>query len=125
MIREDRCLTAHEITEELGISVGTCYEILTVKLNMHRISAKFVPRCWLLSDDQKENRVNISQELLDHTSADENYIKNIITGDETWMYGYNVETKAQSKQWVGKESLRPQKARMSRSNMKVMLLVFF
>ena len=59
---------------------------------MHRVSVKFVTR--LLSDDQKENRFNISQEMLDRASAAENVIKNIIIGDETWAYGYDVETKA-------------------------------
>ena len=49
----------------------------------------------------------------------------IVTGGESWVYGDDVETKAQSSQWVGQESPRPKKARMSRSNMKVMLLVFF
>jgi hypothetical protein len=39
---------------------------------------------------------------LDHTSEDENFLKRIITGDETWVYGYDVETKIQSSQWVGK-----------------------
>ena len=41
------------------------------------------------------------------------------------MYGYNVKTKVQSSQWMGKLSPRPKKARQSRSNMKVMLIFFF
>ena len=36
--------------------------------------------------------------------------KNVITGDETWVYGYDVETKVQSSQWVGKSSPRPKKS---------------
>jgi len=79
----------------------------------------------VLTEDQNANRVNISQELLDCVSVDENFLKIIVTGDETWVYGYDVETKAQSSQWVGQGSARPKKARMSRSNMKVMLAVFF
>jgi len=90
---------------------------------MQRVAAKFVP-C-VLAEDQKANRVNISQELLDRVSVDENFLKTIVTGDETWVYGYDVETKAHSSQWVGQGSPRPKKARMSRSNMEVMLLVFF
>jgi len=50
---------------------------------MRRISAKFVPR--LLTDDQKENRVEISQEFLTNSNGKENFLKNIITGDETWI----------------------------------------
>jgi hypothetical protein len=61
-----------------------CHEILTENLGMHRIASKFVPR--LLTDDQKQNRVDVSQELLDRVIGD-NFLKTIITGDETWVYG--------------------------------------
>ena len=44
----------------------------------------------------------LSQELLDQANGDDNFFKNIITGDETWVYGYDVETKVQSSQWVSK-----------------------
>ena len=47
------------------------------------------------------------------------------TRDETWVYGYDVETKMQSLQWMGKGSPRPKKAQMSQSKIKVMLVVFF
>ena len=61
---------------------------------MRRVSAKFVPRS--LTDDQKENRVEINQELLANANGNVNFLKNIIAGDETWVYGYDVETKMQS-----------------------------
>ena len=52
-------------------------------------------------------------------------LRNIITGDETWVYGYDVETKVRSSQRVSKTSPRPKKARQVRSHVKVMLTVFF
>ena len=76
---------------------------------MHRISAKFMPR--LLTDDQKENRIEISQELLANANGNENFLKNIITGDEMWVYGYDVKTKMHLSQWMGKVSPLPKKAR--------------
>ena len=82
-----------------------------------------VPR--LLTEEQKENGVTVSQELLDRSNTDENFLKNVITGDETWVYGYDVETKVQSSQYVGKYSPRPKKACKSHSNVKVMLIVCF
>ena len=60
---------------------------------MRRVSAKFNLR--LLTDDQKQNCVDISQELLANANGNVNFLKNIITGDETWIYGYDVETKMQ------------------------------
>jgi len=74
---------------------------------MRRVSAKFVPR--LLTDDQEENRAEVSRELLANANGNENFLKNIITGDVTWVYWCDVETKMQSSQWVGKGSPRPNK----------------
>jgi len=48
---------------------------------MRRISAKFVPH--LLTDDQKENLVEISQQLLANANGNVSFPKNIVTGDET------------------------------------------
>ena len=98
MIRGNRRLTVRETADEVGISIGSCHEIFTEKLQMRRVSVKFVPR--LLTDDQKENRVEISKELLANANGNENFLKNTITGDETWVYVYDVETKMQSSMWM-------------------------
>jgi histone-lysine N-methyltransferase SETMAR len=110
-VRSNRRLTVQEIVE------GSCHDILTTKLEMHRVVAKFVPR--LLTQDQRDSRVAICEELLDRTSEDENFLKRIIIGGEKLVYGYDVETKMQSSQWVGKNFPRPEKA------VKVMLTGFF
>ncbi|XP_076320188.1 protein GVQW3-like [Tachypleus tridentatus] len=51
LVRANRRLTVRELAEECGILVGSCYELLTEKLKMHRIAANFVPR--LMTDKQK------------------------------------------------------------------------
>jgi hypothetical protein len=61
VIRGNRRLTVREFADEVGISIGSCHQIFTEKLQLRRVSEKFVPR--LLADDQKEKRVEISQEL--------------------------------------------------------------
>jgi hypothetical protein len=58
---------------------------------MRHISARFVPR--LLRDDQKAHRVSVCRELKQQARDDTNFISNIITGDETWVHGYDPETK--------------------------------
>ncbi|VVC35518.1 Hypothetical protein CINCED_3A017225 [Cinara cedri] len=107
-VRNDRRLTVRELANEAGISIGSCHKILTENLQMRRVAAKFVPR--LLTSEQKENRLTICQDLKTR-SVDINFIKNIITGDETWVYGYDPETKLQSSQWKTKFSPQPKKAR--------------
>jgi hypothetical protein len=111
-----------EIAEECNISIGSCHDIFTTKLEMHQVVSKFVPQ--LLTQDQRDRHDATCQELLDHASKDENFLKTIITGDETWVCGYDVEMKMQSSQWVEKNSPRLKKARHVRSNVKVMLTVF-
>ena len=71
LVRTNRRLTIREIAElPCGISDGSCYEILTAKLKMHRVTAKFVPR--LKTDNQNANRVRVCQEQLDRSDEDEN-----------------------------------------------------
>ena len=94
VIRENRRLTYREFSKEVGICKSSCHTILTEKLKMNRFTAKFVPR--LLTEEQKQNRATIRQELLDRWNIDETVLKNVITGDETWVYGYGVETKVRS-----------------------------
>ena len=65
VIRENRRLTIREVSEEVGICKSSCHAILTEKIKMHRVAAKFVPR--LLTEEQKQNRVSVSQELLDRS----------------------------------------------------------
>jgi len=62
--------------------------------NTFCISARFVPR--LLSYDQKALRVSVCKELKQQARDDSNFISNITTSDETWVYGYETETKQQS-----------------------------
>ena len=71
------------------------------------LQPNFCHACWRMI----KNRIDLtlSQGLLDRANGDDNFLKNIITWDETWVYGYNVETKVQSSQWVSKTSPRPKK----------------
>jgi hypothetical protein len=115
--------TIHNVCEIVGLSYGTVQHILADSLNMRRISARFVPR--LLSNDQKSLRVSVCRELKQQARDDPNFISNIIAGDETWMYGYDAETKQQSSQWKSPNSPQPKKARQVCSHVKSMLIVFF
>ncbi|CAI6344606.1 unnamed protein product [Macrosiphum euphorbiae] len=123
IIRSDRRMTIRELSTECNISFGSCQTILTEDLGMRRVCAKMVPK--LLSQDQKNHRIEVCQNLKERTQNDPGFIKNVITGDETWVYGYDIETKRQSSQWKSVTSPRPKKARQVRSNVKTMLITFF
>ncbi|UYV76172.1 hypothetical protein LAZ67_13002935, partial [Cordylochernes scorpioides] len=102
------------VAEDLNISIGSCHSIFINDLGMRRVAAKFVPK--LLDCDQKQHRMNIVNEMLDSVRDDPNLLQRVITGDEAWVYGYDVETKAQSSQWKLPHEPRPKKARQVRSN---------
>ena len=108
--------------EEVEICRGSVYSILTEDLCMRRVSANIIPK--LLTEQQKELRVEIAQDMLDCANNDLEFTKTIITDDETWVYGYDQESKFQFSQWKHLESTRPKKARQVRSNVKVMLTCF-
>jgi len=106
-ILADRRQTIHDVCEIGGLSYRTVQRILEDNLNMRCISTRFVPR--LLSVDQKALRISVCRELKQQARDDPNFISNIITGDETWVYGYDPETKQQLSQWKSPNSPQPKK----------------
>ena len=74
--------------------------------------------------EQNANRLEICQDLLGRLKIEPNFLHKVITGDESWVFNYNPETKRQSEEWHTKSS-HPKKARMSRSRVKTMIVVFF
>ena len=95
-------------------------KILTKDLDMRKVCAKMVPK--ELTEEQNQRRVTICQDLLERQ---DDIFGRIITGDETWVYQYDPETKRQSAQWKTANSPRPKKFRESKSRVKTMLLTFF
>ena len=69
-IEGDRRLTVRVLENDLGIPKTTVWKIL-----------------------------NNSQDNLEMIIDDKNDLKKVITGDESWVYGYDPETKQQSSQW--------------------------
>ncbi|GFG29535.1 hypothetical protein Cfor_09059 [Coptotermes formosanus] len=72
---------------------------------------------------QKENRLFAATDLLQAAKSDAEFLGNIITGDETWIYGYGTETKAQLSVCRSPSSSWPKEARQVRSKTKVLLTV--
>jgi histone-lysine N-methyltransferase SETMAR len=122
LIHEGCRRTIHEVADTVGISYGVCQAILTENMNMRHIAAKFVPR--LLSNDQKQRRVNMCLELREKANEDPTFISRITTGDESWIYGYEYdpETKQQLSLWKSPQSPRAKKARQVRSSTNSMLI---
>lgn len=72
----------------------------------------------------RENRQLVSSEMISAASGDSTFMKRIITGDESWVYQYDVETKQQPSEWRLKREAKPKRARRLQSKVKVVLTVF-
>ena len=64
---------------------------------MRKICAKMVPR--LLNEQQKERRVQVCHDILEELETEPNLLGRVITGDESWIFEYDPETKRQGFQW--------------------------
>ena len=115
---EDRGRMIHDICNIVRLLYRMCQWILLDELNIQCIGAKFVLR--LLSSDQREYRIAVSAELKEQAENDPNFISNIITCDESWVFGHDPEMKQQSSQWKTPASPWPKKAQQVRSNVQSM-----
>ncbi|GFS17827.1 mariner Mos1 transposase [Elysia marginata] len=82
----------------------------------------------MLTDEQKESRVNFSRNFLRRFQTEQNdFLGRIITGDETEMrvYSWDPETKRQSAEWRDFDEHRPEKVRRKQVTLKVMHMIFF
>ena len=123
VLNSDRRLSVRLIADKSNLPKSIVHEIIATELNMRKVCAKLVPK--VLTDDQKQNRILISRDLLGRVENEPDFMQRIITGDESWVFEYDPETKRQSCEWHSPGSPRPRKARMSKSRIKSMLIVFF
>ena len=58
---------------------------------MRKVCVKLVPK--VLTDDQKQNRILISHDLLKRVGSEPDFMERVITGDESLVFEYDTETK--------------------------------
>jgi len=108
LILEDSRISAKPIAEQLGISRERVGSIIYKDLDMRKLSAKWVPKS--LNADQKLQRCQSSEQLLEFFQHDPNYfLSRLVTMDETWLHHYDSEAKQQSMEWRHSVSPRPKK----------------
>jgi len=105
LVRSDRRLTVRMIGSEMNLDNQTVDDTLTEELGTRKICAKLVPKN--LTNEQKENRRNVCLDLLERIENDENILKHAVTGDESWIFVYDPETKRQYSEWHTSNSPSP------------------
>ena len=94
MILDNRRLTIREVADDLGISFGSKQTIFTDVLGMKLAAAKIVPK---LQHFEQKHFIDIAQ-MLTTFNDDPDLPKKVINSDDSWVYGYDMETKVQSSQ---------------------------
>ena len=120
---KDRWLSVRMIAEEMGLDKNAVHRILINHLHMWKICAKLVPKN--LCVEQKVNWLEICHDLPRRLEIEPDFLDKVITGDESWVFDYDPETKWQSAEWRTKISPHPKTARMSSSRVKTMIIIFF
>ncbi|UYV62779.1 hypothetical protein LAZ67_2001911 [Cordylochernes scorpioides] len=104
LIKENPRSTLLELEQDTGISKTTIGRIVTQDLKLKKTPAKFIPR--FLTNEQKLCRLATCEDMMEMTRTDPEWKDKIITGDETWVYGYDPETKPQSAEWRGQTVIK-------------------
>ena len=91
-ILEDRRVTVENVAEHYGISYGTAQDIMSNKLGMRRVSARWVPR--LLLPEQMGVRVKICNEYCrQYKDEGDTFLNRVVTCAETWIHFFETESK--------------------------------
>jgi [histone H3]-lysine36 N-dimethyltransferase SETMAR len=122
-VTNNRCASLRMIEEALMINKETIRAILHEDLKKRKVCAKFVPHS--LTDEQKSSRIAHCTDIISTARNDVNFLKSIVTGDETWCFQYDPKTKRQSAEWKTKNSPQAKKLRKVPSKIKTMLITFF
>ena len=85
--------------------------------------------CWvphLLTDKQKQSRVRLASQVIEkYDKCDPRGLEEIVTGDETWIYHFQPNSKAKNKVWVSSEGNRPVIAGRCKTSNRMLYAIFF
>ena len=94
-IRYYKRVTIDEIAVAFNMSHGSAYNIVHNDLGYRKVCSRWVQR--QLSHDHKRAQQTICQEHLDrHAHEGDAFLQRIVTGDESWVYHYEPQSKIQS-----------------------------
>ena len=106
LLLEDRRISAKSIAEQMGISCERVESAILEDVDLRKLSAKWVPKC--LNADQKRQRCQSFEQILEFFRRDPNdFLSQLVTMEEAWLYHYELDTKQQSMEWGHSDSLRP------------------
>ena len=113
-----------EIEELSGIHWSSILKILREQLGLRKICARWVPH--LLTDEHKQSRVRHALQVIEkYDICDPRRLEEIVTGDETWIYHFQPDSRAKNKIWVSSEGDRPVIACRCKTSNRMLYAIFF
>ena len=80
----------------------------------------------LLTDEQKQSRVRLASQILEkYNKCDPHRLEEIATGDETWIYHFQLDFRAKNKFRVSSEGDRPAISRRCKTSNHMLYAIFF
>ena len=124
LIKKDPKMTYTEIQDIIKISSGSLTRILDDCLSVRKCCARWAPHN--PSEEQKRRRVDwCTHKLRTSDRGRSPRVWDIVTGDETWVYQYDPDTKQQSAVWVFPHENPPVKFKRNRSASTQTIACFF
>ena len=123
-IRGDRRFTITSLSEHFPeISRSLLHEIVSETLGYRKLCARWVPK--QLTEEHRMKRRTSAMTFLNRLRDQEDFLNQIVTGDETWVSHATPETKRQSMEWRHTSSPVKTKFKQTLSNRKIMCTVFW
>ena len=123
-MKTDPNMTYAETQDIMKISSESLTRILHDCLGVRERCARWVPH--KLSEEQKRGRVDWCTHMLRKFDGGRSpRVRDIVTGDETWVYQYDPETKQQSAVWVFPDENPPVKFKRNRNASKQIIAYFY
>ncbi len=97
VVNREKRSTLRQITRDVGLATQTVHKALRKDLKLQKRPAKWVP--YLLTAAQKLRCVNCAKNALAMMRR-RNQPCHVISGDESWFWKWDPESKCASSQWV-------------------------
>ena len=104
---EEHRRSINDIAGFVDVTYRNVEAVLTSDVNIHRIAGKFVSR-------HPIRRNSVPKYIKISIMDDPTFMSRVITGDETFVRGYDPESKQQSLQWTPRPRMSSQSAARAR-----------
>jgi histone-lysine N-methyltransferase SETMAR len=123
LLDDDPFLSARDLEELTSLSHGTVQNILHDRLQMKKISSRWVP--YALTPEHKAKRLQFAKDMLAKLRSGDWRLDQILTGDESWFYHRQIRKRSDCKTWKSKGDPPEVLVKRGRYEDKTMVSIFF